>query len=364
MLTRYDEFLCHQIASTFDHPGTSAREWTERTWFSVHDTSGKLSLVNSFGYYPNRNIIDSYVSVTIEGRTVYTVRASRELRPQIDETRVGPFSYEIVEPLRKVRSRLEENEYRVSYDILFEGTMPAHEEDPQYARVRGRVEEHIVRYIQLGKPSGWVKIEGETYKLDKDTWRAERDHSWGVRRGGGVPETGVQPGKIPEGYMHNFIAIQFDRWGATFHRRENWEGKPLMFSGSILYPYAMEKQELPLTGVEHDYKFRPDIRQITSAEITLIAADGSTFDITVRPLNACYLKAGGMLGFREFTHGLWMGPSFIDGHKLDATDPRVLAELHFIEDMACEVRCGNEVGYGIVELVLIGKYPKYGFHSY
>ena len=41
-----------------------------------------------------------------------------------------------------------------------------------------------------------------------------------------------------------------------------------------------------------------------------------------------------------------------------------LAELHFIEDMACEVRCGNEVGYGIVELVLIGKYPKYGYQGY
>ncbi|MBW1683868.1 MAG: hypothetical protein JRS35_02280 [Deltaproteobacteria bacterium] len=114
MLTKYDEFLCHQIASTLDHPSTSAREWTERTWFSVHDTSGKLSLVNSFGYYPNRNIIDSYVSVTVEGTTVYTVRASRALRPRIDETAVGPFSYEIVEPLRRVRSVLEENEYGVS----------------------------------------------------------------------------------------------------------------------------------------------------------------------------------------------------------------------------------------------------------
>jgi len=364
MLTRYDELLCHQTVSTFDHPGTSAREWTERTWFSVHDIAGKLSLVNSFGYYPNRNIIDSYVSVTLEGKTVYTVRASRELRPRTDETNVGPFSYEIVEPLRRVRSILEENQYGVSYDILFEGTMPPHEEDPQYTRIRGRVEEDIARYVQLGKPSGWIKIEGETYQLDQKNWRAERDHSWGIRRGGGVPETGVQPGEIPEGYLHNFIALQFDRWGATYHRRENWEGKPLIFSGSILYPYGADKEELPLTGAEHDYKFRPDIRQITSAELTLTASDGSRFDISARPLNACYLKAGGMFGFRNFTHGLWMGPSFLDGHKLDATDPNVLADLHFIEDVACELRCDNEIGYGIIELVIIGKYPKYGYQGY
>ena len=41
-----------------------------------------------------------------------------------------------------------------------------------------------------------------------------------------------------------------------------------------------------------------------------------------------------------------------------------MAELYFIEDMACEVRCGNEVGYRIVELVLIGKYPKYGYQGH
>ena len=45
MLTRHDELLCHQIASTFDHPATSAREWTERIWLSFHDLSGKFHLV-------------------------------------------------------------------------------------------------------------------------------------------------------------------------------------------------------------------------------------------------------------------------------------------------------------------------------
>lgn len=364
MLTKYDEFLCHQIVSTFDHPGTSAREWTERTWFSVHDTEGKVSMVNSFGYYPNRNIIDAYVSVTIEGKTVHAVRASRELRPRIDDVTVGPFGYEIVEPLKQVRSTLDKNEHGVSYEILFDGTMPPHEEDPQFARLRGRVEEHIVRYVQVGRPTGWIEVEGETYRVDSGNWRAERDHSWGVRRGGGVPEVGVQPGEIPEGYMHNFIAVQFADWGATFHRRENWDGAPLMSSGAIFHPYESGKEEIPLVDIEHHYEFRPDIRQVSGGSLSLIAADGSRHDIAVKPLNACYLKAGGMFGFRGFTHGMWMGPYFIDGQKLDLSDPAQLAEAHFIEDLNCELRCGDEVGYGIVELVLIGKYPRYGYQGY
>ncbi|MBL7119748.1 MAG: hypothetical protein ISS53_03585 [Dehalococcoidia bacterium] len=52
MLTKYDEFPCHQTVSTFDHVETSAREWTERIWFCVHDKSEKSHLLAGFGKYP------------------------------------------------------------------------------------------------------------------------------------------------------------------------------------------------------------------------------------------------------------------------------------------------------------------------
>jgi len=364
MLTKYDEFLCHQIVSTFDHVETSAREWTERVWFSAHDTSGKFHLVAGFGYYPNRNIIDAFSCFAIEGKTQHNVRASRELRPQIDQVKVGPFSYEVVEGLKKVRCALGENEHGLSYQIDFEGTMPAHEEEPQFARVRGRVEENVKRYVQVGRPSGWIKAEGQTYRIDKDKWLAERDHSWGIRRGGGVPETGVQPGEIPTGYLFSFGIMQFDKWGATYHLRETWEGKPLHFSSGVFYPYGSQKEELKLVSMEHDFQFRPDIRQIKSGRMIFNAADGSKIEVSMRPLSVCYLKAGGYFGYQGFVHGLWMGPYFIDGVKLDLTDPNVVREVSFLDDVMCQMRCGNDVGYGIVELVVIGKYPKYGYQGY
>ena len=40
MIRKHDELFCHQAVSTFDTPGTSAREWTERAWAQVHDTKG------------------------------------------------------------------------------------------------------------------------------------------------------------------------------------------------------------------------------------------------------------------------------------------------------------------------------------
>ena len=364
MLTKYDELLCHQIVSTFDHVETSAREWTERTWFSAHDVSGKLQLVTSIALYPNRNIIDTYGTVAVEGKTQYAVRASRELQPERDQTKVGPFSYEVIEPLKRVRTALADNEHGLSYEIDFEAAFPPHEETPQFTRLRGRVEENIARYVQMGKPSGWIKVDGQTYHIDRGNCRAERDHSWGVRRGGGVPETGVQPGEVPTGHLFNFVAIQFEKWSATYHLREGWDGTPLNFGGSICYPHQSQKEELKLASVEHDYQLRSDMRQMKSGRVVLNAVDGSKTEVSFRPISICYLKAGGMFGYRGFTHGLWMGPYYIDGFKLDITDPTVIGEVSFIDDLMCEVRCGNEIGYGINELIILGKYPKYGYQGY
>ena len=45
------------------------------------------------------------------------------------------------------------------------------------------------------------------------------------------------------------------------------------------------------------------------------------------------------------------------------TDSDVLNEASFFEDVMCEFRCGDDIGYGIVELVIPGSYPKNGFYG-
>jgi hypothetical protein len=364
MLTKYDEFLCHQNVSTFNTVGTSAREWTERVWFSVHDISGKYQLIAGFGYYPNRNVMDAFGCLVVDNKTQHAVRASRELRPRIDDVRVGPLSYEIVDPLNAVRFVLDDNEYDLSFDIEFRATMAAHEEDAQFTELRGRVGEHIKRFVQVGKPVGWIKVEGKKIEIDGNSWRAERDRSWGIRRGGGVPETGVQPGEIPEGHLHNFVALQFDDWGLTYHTRENWAGETLHFGGALFHPPGASQEPLKFVGVDHNFTFRPDIRQVNGGGMVVHAEDGSKIDLSIRFLSACYLTVGGYFGYQGFTHGLWMGEEFLDGIKIDLTDPEKVKEVAFLDDAVCEIRCGDEVGYGIVELVVIGKYPKYGYQGY
>lgn len=361
MLTRYDEMLCHQVVSTFDHPATSAREWTERLWFSAHDTSGKLHLVAGFGYYPNRNVMDAYGMVAVEGKTLHAVRASRELRPEIDEIRVGPFAYEVIEPLRRVRCSLADNEHGLTYDLTFEGIMPPVEEAPQYTRSRGRVAENIVRYLQMGRASGWLKVEGKTYDVTTEQLLAERDHSWGIRRESGIPESGVQMGELPQMFLFSLGVMQFEKWGVSYQLREDLGTGYRYFSGGVVYPYGDPRGELKLIDIEHDFQFYPNSRRLESGHLVLNAVDGSSIEVSLRPLSVVYMKCGGYFGFRGFAHGLWLGPNFIDGLRLDMTDPDTVNEASFFDDVMCEIRCGDDVGYGIIELVIPGNYPKYGF---
>lgn len=362
MLTKYDELLCHQTVSTFDHPGESDRNWTERLWCNIHDTSGKLEVDTGFGYHPNRNVIDGFGGVTVDGKTQYYTMFSRELRPQIDEVKIGPLSWEVIEGLRRIRCVLGENEYGVSFDVEFIGRMPAHEEIPQFRRDKGRVVEHICRWAQLGRARGWVKVEGQTYELSEDTFWAQRDHSWGIRGGVGAEEVGVQPIEaFGRGWLLQWCTMQFDEWGLMYQLRENQDEEVLYLSGAVGYPFGDARGELELVKVEHDFQFHPGSRRWKSGKIICTAANGSKKEVTLRPLTVFHLRAGGYLGYKGWNYGMWMGPFWKDGGKWDVSDPKLADELHAIDDVVCEYRCGNEVGYGIIEFMIRGQYPRYGF---
>jgi len=133
MLTKFDEFHCHQIVDTLDHVLDSDRQWTEKYWMNLHDKTGEVVLATGFGVYPNRNVMDGYGCVNIDNKTQHNIRLSRELRPQIEDLKIGPLSWEVIEGLKRIHVALDENEYGISYDLEFVGRVPAQ----QGARPRG-----------------------------------------------------------------------------------------------------------------------------------------------------------------------------------------------------------------------------------
>src|SRR3984885_2455106 len=103
-----DEGLNHQSADTFATLSQSELAWTEKIWASIARIDGTLQVDFGLGKYQNRGIIDGFGGVS-RGREQWTVRGSRILQTAPEQLGVGPIQLEIVEPLKKMRFRLEPN---------------------------------------------------------------------------------------------------------------------------------------------------------------------------------------------------------------------------------------------------------------
>ncbi|MFA4835010.1 MAG: hypothetical protein WC749_02920 [Dehalococcoidia bacterium] len=388
MLTKSDELLCHQIVSTFDHVDTSESNWAEKMEIDVYDSSGGIVVSHGIGKYTNRNVMDGFGAVALKDRQ-YHVRSSRELHTEPDITKIGPVSLEVVEPFKKIRICLGENEYGFSYDLELEGVMTPFEEPVGFTRFKGKIVNHCVRYYQLCRASGKVTVEGKTYKATRDTWYAQRDHSWGIRglmgayraAGGwrhpedkGAPESGLQPNPrdhIP-GYLGFLNAAEFKDFGFFTTYVEGPDGKPFQLGlsgihGYIVYPYAANRSPQRIVNQQYQIQFFPGARQLKSLKVDFTLEDGTNRQISMRPMGVgTYTFAVGYFGgYRNWWHGKWMGPSWVQGEKIDITNENVLGEMFGggLKHATLECRCGDEVGYGVIQYGAFGELPKYGIKA-
>ena len=94
------------------------------------------SSITGLGQYPNLGVTDAFITVSI-GTEQHTVRASRELGSDRMDTSVGPLSVEVLEGLRTLRIRCDDNEWGISADLVFTGSVAALEEPRTFIRRYG-----------------------------------------------------------------------------------------------------------------------------------------------------------------------------------------------------------------------------------
>ena len=207
----FDEFLAHQTSETFDHVATSDRNFYDRYYFNMHSSSDELFVITGLGQYPNLGVTDAFITVSI-GTEQHTVRASRELGIDRMDTSVGPLSVEVLEGLRTLRVRCDENEWGISADLTFTGTVDALEEPRTFIRRYGRVIQDVTRYAQVGVWEGTITAAGRTFDVTPDVWKGARDRSWGVRPVGEREHPGIQVRGAQDGYgfRHDWLPMQFD----------------------------------------------------------------------------------------------------------------------------------------------------------
>jgi hypothetical protein len=71
------------------------------------------------------------------------------------------------------------------------------------------------------------------------------------------------------------------------------------------------------------------------------------------------LKGGGYGGYRGWYHGDNRGEYYSEHEVWDLSDPAILREASTLSDHLIEWRCGDEIGFGIMEYGVGPGYYKY-----
>jgi hypothetical protein len=99
MLTKADDYPVHQLPEPIATSGTD-RNFYDRYFFNGYTMDGQVFFAAALGVYPHLNVMDAAFSV-IENGVQHNLRASRLLRSERMDTKVGPISIEVVEPLEE-----------------------------------------------------------------------------------------------------------------------------------------------------------------------------------------------------------------------------------------------------------------------
>ena len=350
-LSGLDEFLVHNAPYPVRVMWTPDAQAYERVWFTCQDKVGDLLLVVGLAFYPNLGTAEAFTIVNVRGRHA-TVRAHQKLRNDRMDMRLGPFSFEVEEPFRRWRLRLDPGrdvkdatgaDLPIAFVIDWLDTKrPVFRQLGAGNIVGGRAMSPIAGYDGFGRQQGWVEAHGERFEIAIDTHLGTRDHHWGTRDGVGGPGRymGMQ-------HPHSGEWVEFEDFG--------------IWGDHVLYNIGdPRKRSATLTKRVHRMHFEPDTHLLKSGEVDLHFADGNVKTMTFERLGnqIAFLRCGMYGGPNGGTPDgdLWHGMPVAQGDEVvvhsetfDVNDPEVRQSLAGLDDHHCRVTCDGEVTYGLVE---------------
>jgi hypothetical protein len=314
---RDDDELAH--APEGDAPG-----WFDRFWVNANALDGRISVSAGLGVYRNTGVMDAF-AIVARGRDQRMVRASRSLGAGAGGAlEVGPIAATIEEPLRRWRFRLDPaNDAGIAWDFRF---------DAAFAPIDcGRMRDWS-HFVQAGRPSGSVTIDGERIALTSDGWRAARDRSWGLR-----PETTTR---------FNWVCAQSDAAHVWYLAVENAAGEQRVAQGYVRDANGVER----IARIERKPHF-DERGAFRAAEVRLETEGGRAWPLEVRRLaTSVYLRGGLYGGWRGWKHGDPKGELHVESDRWSLDDPATLTAATGLVDHVCAIRIGGAEGVGIFEL--------------
>ena len=286
MLSKFDDFPIHQTPEPVAHPATSDKDVYERYWFNGYSTSGDFYLGAGAALYQHLGVKDAHVSFIHEGRQ-YAFHVSGRRPDEPSDLTIGPYSLEIIEPMRSCRIRVTENETDFTCDLLWEGRT-GNVEEPRHHLGRGlRKIMDTTRFTQLGRWTGWVQFGDVRIQLDPAEIVGTKDRSWGVRPLIGGDTRGAPAASATGGIFFLWAPLNFEDLCLHYQLFDDTVGRPLFQVGARLPVYG-SLGELPgvedpavehMRNLEHDVTFASGSRMITAATIAMTSVEDENIHV-------------------------------------------------------------------------------------
>ena len=351
MPTRLDDALIHQNYGTLEHVVDDDPRWFDRFYFNLQAVDGSLSIAQGIGVYPNMQVMDGFSLVCTPGAQV-NVRASRELvNGNRDAMDIGPIHAEILEPMKRWRFRLDENEHGVSYDFNYIANFKAMDPLRLVSTVDGARVWDWTHFGHVGRVEGWASIDGKKIELTQDRHYAIRDRSWGVRPGIAViSDTTAWMKQANWGARYNWVCVQLESFYLWYFQTHEVDGTARFFEGLVRWNDAAGGAQEKVAKVVRRVDFEEG-EHFQNAAVEVHLESGRVLNVNMRRLDtSIHLRGGNYGGFNGIIHGMKKGPLAVAGERWEPSDTRRTPITAGIQEHVVEVTCDGERGCGIFEL--------------
>ena len=369
MLNKLDDFPIHQTPEPIAHPATSDRNVYDRTWFNGYAPDGSYYFGIGMAVYPHRGIMDCAFSVVQPDMRQHCFYGSRRAPVERTEMGVGPFRMEVIEPMRRTRIILDDNESGITCDLTFSARTASIQEARQTLWQGTRRAMDATRFDQFGRWSGVVNHPDGQITVHESVCYGTKDRSWGVR-GIGERETGGAP-TTPGGICFIWAPLVWDDHISHAIFFDGQKGEPLVREGLEAPLY---KTEADIPGVEdglverkltarHRIEYHAGTRLAKAAEIDLVNLADGVRRIKLEPKLKFMMKGLGY-GHPEWKQGAWKG-ELVTGHE--SFDPRQLdnqAPENIHTQQLVTATDGERHGVGVLEQIVVGPYEPAGFKGF
>lgn len=353
MLTKGDDFPIHQTPEPIAYSGTD-RNFYDRYFFNGYSADGSNFFAIAFGVYPHLNVADAHFSC-IRGDTQHCLHASRLLDMERMDLSVGPIQIEILEPLKRLRVVIDQQD-GISADLSFTGrAFPV--EEPRFTRRIGpRTFMDYTRLTQNGHWQGWIEVDG--VRTDVSGSIGTRDRSWGIRPIGVSDPQPTVPQMVPQFYWM-WSPVNFGDTSLYFHINADQYGRPWNTRLAFVPDGAQPEAMLETEDCHLDVELKPGWRHAAAAELSAALPDGRILEARFEP-GTPFLMRGLGYGHPDWTHGGWKGPLVVEREDIDLASITAgrADHLHIqaISKVHLTLDGKTQTGVGILEQLILGAY--------